>query len=118
MHEDDRIRLHHMLDAAQEALGFVAGRDRQDLGTDRMLVLALVKSIEIIGEAGARVSEEGRAATPDVPWLEIVAMRNRLVHAYFDVNLDVVWETERKDLPAVVTALQSALNERETDQQY
>jgi uncharacterized protein with HEPN domain len=104
-----------MLDAATEALGFAAKRGRRDLDTDRMLVLALVKSIEIIGEAGARVSEEGRDATPDVPWPEIVAMRNRLVHAYFDVNLDVVWETVRKDLPDLVAALQDALNEREAD---
>jgi uncharacterized protein with HEPN domain len=104
-----------MLDAATEALGFAAKRDRRDLDTDRMLVQALVKSIEIIGEAGARVSEEGRDATPDVPWPEIVAMRNRLVHAYFDVNLDVVWETVRKDLPDLVAALQDALNEREAD---
>lgn len=76
-----------------------------------MLVLALVKSIEIIGEAGARVSEKGRDAAPDVPWLEIVAMRNRLVHAYFDVNPNVVWETVRQDLPPLVAALQEALNE-------
>jgi uncharacterized protein with HEPN domain len=102
-----------MLDAAREALSFVADRERRDLDTDRMLVLALVKSIEIIGEAGARVSEEGRDASPDVPWLEIVAMRNRLVHAYFDVNLDVVWETVRKDLPSLVAALRVALNEHE-----
>jgi uncharacterized protein with HEPN domain len=66
MREDDRVRLHHMLDAAQEALSFVADRERRDLDTDRMLVLALVKSIEIIGEAGARVSEEGQDAAPDV----------------------------------------------------
>ena len=78
-----------------------------------MLVLALVKSIEIVGEAGARVSEEGRAATADLPWPEIVAMRNRLVHAYFDVNLDIVWETVRKELPALIIVLQDALNERE-----
>ncbi len=111
MREDDRVRLHHMLDAAREALSFVAGRKRRDLDTDRMRVLALVKSIEIIGEAGARVSEEGRNATPDVPWSEIVAMRNRLVHAYFDVDLDVVWATIREDLPTLVIALQDALNE-------
>jgi uncharacterized protein with HEPN domain len=115
MREDDRVRLQHMFDAAREALTFAKDRERRDLDTDRMLVLALVKSIEIIGEAGARVSEEGRDAAPDVPWPEIVAMRNRLVHAYFDVNLDVVWETVRKDLPALVAALQSALNEHEAD---
>ena len=80
-----------------------------------MLVLAPVKSIEIIGEAGARVSEEGRDAAPDVPWLEFVAMRNRLVHAYFDINLDVIWESVRKDLLSLVAALQGALNEPETD---
>ena len=115
MREDDWVRLHHMLEAAREASSFAANRDRRDLDTDRMLVLALVKSIEIIGEAGARVSEEGRAATPDLPWPEIVAMRNRLVHAYFDVNLDIVWETVRKDLPALIIVLQDALNEREAD---
>jgi uncharacterized protein with HEPN domain len=111
MREDDRVRLQHMLDAAREALSFVAGRERRGLDADRMLVLALVKSIEIIGEAGARVSEEARNATPDVPWSEIVAMRNRLVHAYFDVNLDVVWATVREDLPALVVALEDVLNE-------
>lgn len=115
MREDDWVRFHHMLEIAREASSFAATRDRRDMDTDRMLVLALVKSIEIIGEAGARVSEEGRAATPDLPWPEIVAMRNRLVHAYFDVNLDIVWETVRKDLPALIIVLQDALNEREAD---
>ena len=115
MREDDRVRLHHMLDAACEALGFAAGRHRRDLDTDRMLVLALVKAIEIIGEAGATVSIEGRDATPDVPWPEIVGMRNRLVHAYFDVDLDVVWTTVRHDLPPLVEALQAALKERKPD---
>jgi uncharacterized protein with HEPN domain len=115
MREDDRVRFYHLLDVAREALSFAKDRERRDLDTDRMLVLALVKSIGIIGEAGARVSKEGRDATPDIPWPEIVAMRNRLVHAYFDVNLDVVWETVRKDLPTLVGALQGALNDSEAD---
>ena len=106
-----------MLDAAEDALSFVVGREREDLGKNRMLALALVRSIEIIGEAGARVSEEGRAEVPDLPWREIVAMRNRLIHAYFDVDLDVVWRTVEDDLPTLVAVLRSVLPERRTDSQ-
>lgn len=120
MREDDRIRLRHMLDAAEEALGFATGKKREDLDNDRMLALALVRSIEIIGEAGARVSEEGRAEVLDVPWREIVTMRNRLIHAYFDVDLDIVWETIRRDLPLLSVSLERALveEEHETDQRH
>jgi uncharacterized protein with HEPN domain len=93
-----------MLAAAEEAVGFADGRDRDDLDADRMLALALVRSIEIVGEAGARVSEEGRAAVPDVPWREIVAMRNRLIHAYFDVDLDIVWQTIKEVMPPLISS--------------
>jgi uncharacterized protein with HEPN domain len=109
MRRDDEIRLRHMLDAAEDALNFVTGKKREDLDKDRMLALALVRSIEIIGEAGARVSAEGRAEVPQIPWMEIVAMRNRLIHAYFDVDLDIVWETVRNDLPPLVATLKSIL---------
>lgn len=86
MREDDLVRDRHMLDASGDAVNFAAAKEREDLDSDRMLVLALVKSIEIVGEAGTRVSPQGRAEIPDVPWQEIVAMRNRLIHAYFDVT--------------------------------
>ena len=109
MREDDRVRIRHMVDAASEALSFIADRERGDLDADRMLALALVKSIEIVGEAGTMVSPQGQAEILDVPWREIVAMRNRLIHAYFDVNLDVVWETVRNDLPPLIAALETAL---------
>ncbi len=101
-----------MLAAAEEAVGFADGRDRDDLDADRMLALALVRSIEIVGEAGARVSEEGRAAVPDVPWREIVAMRNRLIHAYFDVDLDIVWQTVKQDMPPLIATLKDALSQQ------
>lgn len=100
-----------MLDSAREASSFVSGRSREDLDTDRMLALALVRSIEIIGEAGARISEGGRAEAPELPWAEIVGMRNRLIHAYFDVNLDVVWQTANQDLPPLIATLESILSE-------
>jgi len=78
-----------MPDAAREAQDFARGRSQPDLADNRMLALALVKSIEIIGEAAARVGEESRTAHPEIPWAAIVAMRNRLIHAYFDVDLTV-----------------------------
>lgn len=74
-----------------------------------MLVRALCKDIEILGEAAARVGEETRLAMTGVPWDEIVGMRNRLIHAYFDVNLDILWKTVLEDLPPLVSALKSIL---------
>ena len=106
---DDKVRLRHMLDRAQEAISMVGVRQRQDLGQDRMLELALVRLIEIIGEAAARVSLEGRREHPSIPWPEIIGMRNRLIHGYDDVDLDVLWDTIEFDLPPLVRALQQIL---------
>ena len=95
MQRDDEVRLQHMLDAAREATGFARDRVRADLELDRMLVLSLVKAIEIVGEAATQVNEETRANLPEIPWDDVIGMRHRLVHAYFDVNLDIVWQTCR-----------------------
>jgi len=95
-----------MLDAAREAISFAAGRSRDDLDHDRMLVLEIVKDVEIIGEAAARTTATARAAYPDVPWAQIIAMRNRLIHAYFDVDLQVVWDTVTVDLPQLISVLE------------
>ena len=111
MNESDIIRLRHMLDAAREALSFVAGRNSEDLGRDRMLVLALVKEIEIIGEAASRISDESRKALPRIPWPKIIAMRNRLIHAYADVDLSIVWDTLTGALPELVRELEIALTD-------
>jgi uncharacterized protein with HEPN domain len=107
---DDAIRLRHMLDAGREALGFMAGRSREDLASDTMLQFAVVRAIEVIGEAAAQVSAEGRELVPTVPWPAITAMRNRLIHAYFDINLDRVWETVMLHLPTLVGQLVEALD--------
>jgi len=111
MNISDRVRLLHMLDAAQEAILFCQGRSRADLDDDRMLVLALMKAIEIIGEAANQITETTRKQYPLIPWTDIVGMRNRLVHAYFDINLDILWQTIQHDLPPLVMELQRALQE-------
>lgn len=68
MRRDDLIRVRHMLDGAKDALRFVSGKSRDDLDGDRMLTFSLVKSIEIVGEAAARVTKETRHACPEIPW--------------------------------------------------
>lgn len=109
MRPSDVIRLRHMRDAAREAGTFTAGRSRDDLDTDRMLVLALIKLVEIIGEAANQVSADGRAACPGLPWQDIIAMRNRLIHAYFAINRDIVWQTIKVDLPPLIDELDRLL---------
>ena len=114
MRKDDEIRLRHMLEAAREAVLFARGRTRGDLDTDRQLVLSLVKDIEIVGEAGTRITETTREQLPAIPWEEIIAMRNRLVHAYFRINLDIVWQTVREDLPKLIALLEPLVPPDET----
>ena len=83
---------------------------RADLLCDGMLLLALIKEIEIIGEAATHTSEESRKNILEVPWRGIVAMRNRLIHAYAAVELAIVWETVTASLPALVRELERALD--------
>jgi len=108
MKEDDAIRMQHMLDAAREAVSFLEGRARADFDSDRKLVLALVKSVEIIGEAAYRVSEMGKNQIPLIPWSEICGMRHRLIHAYYNINLDILWNTIHGDLPLLIAVLERA----------
>jgi uncharacterized protein with HEPN domain len=105
MQKDDAVRLRHMLDAAQEAAFFAQNKTRSSLDTDRQLVLSLVKSIEIIGEAAANVTTKCREDFSQIPWRDIISMRNRLTHVYFDINLDILWKTVVEDLPPLIAEL-------------
>ncbi|MGE0386743.1 MAG: DUF86 domain-containing protein [Gammaproteobacteria bacterium] len=108
MSPDDRWRVGHMIEAAEQALAFVAGRRRSDLDTDAMLLLALTRAVEIVGEAASQVSDAGRAELTSIPWPQILGMRNRLVHAYFDINRDILWDTVQLSLPALLAQLKAA----------
>jgi uncharacterized protein with HEPN domain len=109
MRSEDEIRFRHMLDAAHEAATFFEGKDRKSLSKNRMLLLATVKELEIIGEAAAKVSQETKAMYPDIPWPDIIGMRHRLIHAYFEIDIEVVWQTIAHDIPPLITLLNSAL---------
>ncbi len=100
-----------MLEAAQEAESFAAGIEPAMLEPDRMRTLAIVRCLEIVGEAASQVTSETRAELPSIPWAAIVGMRNRLIHAYFSIDLDVLWNTVNSDLPPLCLSLREALAE-------
>jgi len=92
-------------------VGRLSDQTRADLDSNRMLLLSLVKSVEILGEAANKISDEVRNKYPELPWREMVTMRNRLIHGYFDINIDIVWQTVVTELPPLIAALESILSE-------
>jgi len=103
-----------MLLAAREAQEFARGATLSDFRQDRTLQLAIVKAVEIVGEAASRISTETRELNPDIPWADIVGMRNRLVHGYFDINLVRVWETVEQDIPRLIQQLEGLVSEEQS----
>jgi uncharacterized protein with HEPN domain len=95
-----------MLDHAREAVAMAAGRTRADLDTDRQFNLALVRLVEIIGEAANRVPDAERARMSQIPWPQIVSLRNRLIHGYDEVDFDILWQIVTRDLPPLIKALE------------
>ena len=101
MQPDGLTRIRHMVEAADSTQRFVAGKNRVDLDREAMLLFVLVRAIEIIGEAAAKITAEQRNASSTVPGAAIVAMRNRLNHAYFDIGRDIVRRTVMEEIPAL-----------------
>jgi uncharacterized protein with HEPN domain len=107
---DTSVRLRHMLDAAREAAQMAQGKTRADLDTDRPLNLSLVRLLEIVGEAASRVPVSERAQYSGIPWVQIVGLRNRLIHGYDNVDFDILWEIVTQDLPPLIAELERILS--------
>jgi uncharacterized protein with HEPN domain len=99
---NDEVRLRHLRDAAHKAVVSSDGKTRADLDRDELLRLALTKPVEIVGEAAKQISETTRSEFPLVPWSAVSRMRDRLIHHYFDIDLDILWATVREDMPALL----------------
>lgn len=100
------ISLAQMRDHAKEALLLVRGATRADLDADRKLNLALVRLLEIIGEAATRVPPEARAQYPQIPWPQLITLRHRLIHGYDQVDFDILWQIITDDLPPLAAELE------------
>jgi uncharacterized protein with HEPN domain len=109
MKSHDLVRVKHMIEAADEAVSFARGKTRGDLDKDRMLTMALMREIEVVGEAASKISEDFKLIHPDIPWALIIGMRNKLIHAYFDINLDILWRTITVNLPLLKEKLDTIL---------
>jgi len=113
MQETDLIRLKHMLDATTEIFEFTRDKNRDDFDNDRKLNLSVVHLLEIIGEAGSGISVEVRNNYKQIPWKVIIGMRNRLIHGYFDIDLDIVWKTVTQDIPPLIPKLERIIKSQE-----
>ena len=105
MRVNDTERVHHMRDTARELLSYIKGRRKSEIHSDTMFSKAVLYSLLIIGEAAAGVSDEFKENHPHIDWRRIIGMRNRLIHGYFDVNLDIVWDTVIVHVPELLKQL-------------
>ena len=106
----DQIRLRHMLDAGRKVLYFVKGRSRHDLYSNEILALAVTRLLEVLGEAARGLSEEIKDKNPQIPWRQIIGTRDHLIHGYFEVDLDIIWNIVSRDLPPLITELEKLLS--------
>jgi len=106
MSRRDLVYVGHMLDMARKAVSKTVGVSREAYDTDENLRLALTHLIQVIGEAARQVSREFSNTCPEIPWADIIGMRNKVVHDYLGINEDIVWEVATKDLPRLVAALE------------
>ncbi len=103
---DPNTALRQILSHAQEAVEITRNKNRQDLDIDRLLNLALSRLLEIIGEAANRVPTDVQNQYPELPWLQMIGARNRLIHGYDQVDFDILWSIIKKDLPVLIEQLE------------
>ncbi len=106
---DVLISMRQMMENAMEAVATAQGKNRTDLDKERQLNLWLARSLESIGEAAARIPKEEQNQFPDIPWAEIISIRNRFIHGYNAIDFDILWQIVTQDLPKLIATLRGIL---------
>ncbi len=110
----DEAYLLDVLQAAQLAITYVEGKTLEAFLEDLQLQDSVIRRLEIAGEASRRVSEQTKAVHPELPWHDMIGMRNFLIHEYGNVDLQIVWDTLQLDLPPLITALERILSTKDS----
>jgi uncharacterized protein with HEPN domain len=108
---DNKTRLEHILESAQDAVSFLGHMTEDELDNNNMALQAIVRCVEIIGEAASQLSSEYRGNHPNIPWDKIIGMRNRLIHAYFDIDYELVFSTVHSDIPILIDQVKLLISE-------
>ncbi len=111
--ESDIARIRHMVEAVEEIMAFTREQDAQSFTQNRPLQHLIMRNLEILGEAASRVSLEYRHEHPEIPWRDMIDLRNRLIHVYFDLNLGIIWKSVQQDLPGLLPPLIALLHRHE-----
>jgi uncharacterized protein with HEPN domain len=106
MKKDDTVYLHHILDAIDLIKEYTKGMSENEFLSNSMAHDAVVRQLEIIGEASRNISDEFQDQHPKLPWAKMIGIRNKIVHEYFNINLAIVWDTIKDDLPLLKKSIQ------------
>jgi len=98
---DNPVYISHIKDACESIFKFIENKNFDEFSKNDMLLSAIIRKLEIIGEASNKISEEFKESNPDIPWRLLIGMRNSLIHGYFGVHTKTVWDTVKEDIPAL-----------------
>jgi uncharacterized protein with HEPN domain len=113
MMKDDSVYLRHILDAIAQIESYLDGVSADQFQKTRLIQDGVLRQLEIMGEACRYLSDDIRQDHPEVPWRQIVGLRNRVIHAYFSVNTEIIWEITKDDLPSIKGNVTSILDSLE-----
>ena len=111
MRPEDKVRLQHILDEANAACIYAQDMSFDEFHKDGKTARAIIRSVEIIGEAASKISDDLRKEHPEVPWQKIVGMRNRLIHVYFDIDYNTLWQTVKENLPPLIKTIKDIVKD-------